>query len=136
MTRRLAADFLPTLFDEVVRADPSALSKQSDAGSNLGASVRDDLVQPPGAPSVHLGPSIGDDGTPSDRRLKTDIQACGTTSLGLTLYTFRYQGGTELFEGVMAQDVLGVRPDAVSVGTDGFYRVHYSKLGLAMRRVG
>jgi hypothetical protein len=34
----------------------------------------------------------------------------------------------------MAQDVLNVMPEAVSVGADGFYRVNYRKLGIAMTR--
>ena len=37
--------------------------------------------------------------------------------------------------GVMAQDVLKVEPSAVSVGTDGFYRVDYHKLGIDMLQV-
>ena len=34
----------------------------------------------------------------------------------------------------MAQDVLGVMPEAVSLGTDGFYRVNYAMLGIPFRR--
>ena len=71
----------------------------------------------------------------SDRRLKTDIAAIGTTVLGLPLYRFRYRGETEVYVGVMAQDVLEVMPDAVSVGSDGFYRVDYGRLGLAFKRL-
>lgn len=72
---------------------------------------------------------------PSDVRLKTDVTQVGTTVLGLPLYQFRYLTGEERFEGVMAQDVLKVRPDAVVTGEDGFYRVRYDRLGITMRRV-
>ena len=39
------------------------------------------------------------------------------------------------FEGVMAQDVLKVMPEAVSIGADGFYRVNYTMLGIEMKRL-
>lgn len=71
----------------------------------------------------------------SDRRLKTDIATVGTTVLGLPLYRFRYRGESDVYLGVMAQDVLEVMPDAVVVGPDGFYRVDYGRLGLAFKRL-
>jgi hypothetical protein len=72
----------------------------------------------------------------SDVRLKTDISRIGTAAAhGLPLYTFRYIGEPELYEGVMAQDVLGVMPEAVSVADDGFYRVDYEMLGIPFRRL-
>lgn len=74
-------------------------------------------------------------GSPSDVRLKADIEAVGTTVHALPLYRFRYKDGTERFEGVMAQDVLKVMPEAVAMGDDGYYRVHYDKLGIRMTRV-
>ena len=83
-----------------------------------------------------LGPSVGDDNTnPSDVRLKEDVQRIGTTVFGLPLYHFKYIGAPETYEGVMAQDVLQVMPDAVSRGTDGYYRVNYGALGTSMRQV-
>lgn len=71
----------------------------------------------------------------SDMRLKTDITRVGTATHGLPLYTFRYIGETGLYEGVMAQDVLGVMPAAVSVGEDGYYRVDYELLGIRFHRL-
>jgi len=73
--------------------------------------------------------------TPSDLRLKTDIQRIGTAAHGLPLYSFRYVGEAGLYEGVMAQDVLGVMPAAVSVAEDGYYRVDYELLGIPFRRL-
>ena len=81
-----------------------------------------------------LGAKIG--GKPvSDLRLKTDITQIGTAAHGLPLYTFRYIGGTDIYEGVMAQDVLHVMPSAVSVAEDGYYRVDYEQLGIPFRRL-
>jgi hypothetical protein len=71
----------------------------------------------------------------SDIRLKTSIHRIGTTVLGLPLYTFKYRNKPGIYAGVMAQDVLKVKPSAVSIGTNGYYMVDYSKLGIAMERI-
>jgi Chaperone of endosialidase len=70
----------------------------------------------------------------SDARLKTDVERVGTTVYGLPLYHFRYKTDTAFFQGIMAQDVLEVMPDAVVVGEDGYYRVNYAQLGIRMTR--
>ena len=70
----------------------------------------------------------------SDRRLKTNIARIGTTAFGLPLYRFSYLGSDEMFAGVMAQDVLGVMPQAVSRDATGFYRVNYRMLGIEMKK--
>lgn len=71
----------------------------------------------------------------SDANLKTDIQKIGTTAHGLPLYHFRYIGGDQVFEGVMAQDVLKVVPEAVVQSAYGFHAVDYGMLGIEMRAV-
>lgn len=63
----------------------------------------------------------------SDRRTKRDIKAVGTLPNGLTVYDFRYIGGTELHRGLMADEVALVHPDAVVVGPGGFLMVDYGK---------
>src|SRR5664279_1735245 len=78
------------------------------------------------AMSISSGEVIGqDDVFDSDSRLKTEIAQVGTTLFGLPLYNFKYIGRAEVYEGVMAQDVLKVMPSAVLTGSDGFYRVNY-----------
>ena len=83
-----------------------------------------------GLPVFADGPPL-----PSDLRLKEDVTPLGTTANGLPLYTFRYRGQQAVYQGVMAQDVLEVRPDAVVVDAEGFYRVDYVKLGIDFRRI-
>lgn len=64
----------------------------------------------------------------SDRRLKRDIRRIGKTPvMGLPLYTFRYLWDDILHVGVMAQDVLSVKPDAVTEH-GGFMAVNYAAL--------
>jgi hypothetical protein len=119
--------------------DPSLCADEGPAG---GQSVCADEVegtidqsvcadeggQPPAEQSVCA------DEADSDIRLKTDIEQVGTTVYGLPLYHFRYKTGAERFQGVMAQDVLDVMPDAVVMGEDGYYRVKYGELGIRMTR--
>lgn len=71
----------------------------------------------------------------SDIRLKTNIHRVGTTVMNLPLYSFEYRGKHGTYIGVMAQDVLEVEPSAVTVGSDGFYRVNYQKLGIEMLQI-
>lgn len=61
----------------------------------------------------------------SDRRTKTDVRRIGTADNGLAIYAFKYLGERETHIGFMADEVEKVRPEAVSIGTDGFMRVRY-----------
>jgi hypothetical protein len=70
---------------------------------------------------------------PSDIRLKADIEPHGERN-GHNWYRFRYvweDPGT-VHEGVMAQEVMQTRPDAVITHPLGFYVVNYDALGLEM----
>jgi len=113
---------------------PSLLAQSSLSAAALCADDGNDFkLEPVAATGLSICADDGGDG-PSDVRLKADIEQVGTTVYGLPLFQFRYTNGVERFEGVMAQDVLNVMPEAVSVGADGFYRVNYRKLGIAMTR--
>ena len=109
------------------KADPQLLNKIGPEGP-----------PPPVQPS-RLGRLLskigGESPIPSDIRLKTDIRQVGIIAHNLPLYTFRYIGKDDRYEGVMAQDVLKVMPIAVSVAEDGYYRVNYDMLGIEMRRL-
>jgi hypothetical protein len=88
---------------------------------------------------VLIGAAIANRGsetaTISDARAKTDIVRVGATAEGLPLYQFRYIGDARVWEGVMAQDVLAYRPDAVLTGPGGVMLVDYAALGIEMRQV-
>ena len=73
---------------------------------------------------------------PSDRRLKQDIERVGTYFNGLPQYEFAYRDQPEKrYRGVMADEVEQVYPEAVITAEDGFKRVDYSLLGIAMEEV-
>jgi hypothetical protein len=62
----------------------------------------------------------------SDRRLKTHIARVGTTHLGLSVYEYDIFGHRT--RGVMADEVLGVRPEAVLTHPSGYLMVNYERL--------
>ena len=71
---------------------------------------------------------------PSDRRLKRNVVRLGTLPMGIGLYLFDYNEaltkpaelGRQL--GVMADEVVQVIPEAISVSLDGYKHVDYSLL--------
>jgi hypothetical protein len=64
----------------------------------------------------------------SDRRLKTDIERIGEREDGLGVYVYRYLWSPARFIGVMAQEVLKVKPEAVIHTPSGFLAVNYGAL--------
>jgi hypothetical protein len=70
---------------------------------------------------------------PSDIELKHDIVWLGSLPNGVGIYRFQYNGTDEVYVGVIAQEVMTVRPDAVTRGPDGYLRVDYSRLGLRLQ---
>ena len=78
-----------------------------------------------------VGQALGTVGTavamkPSDMRLKSNIERVGTHPLGVGVYEYDIDGHRE--RGVMAQEVLQVKPEAVTMRDDGFYMVDYGAL--------
>ncbi|MFW2541773.1 tail fiber domain-containing protein [Primorskyibacter sp. 2E107] len=71
----------------------------------------------------------------SDATLKTDIARVGQTASGLPLYHYRYKGYPDVFEGVLAQDLLTLRPDAVTRHSSGTLLVNYDKIDATLRLI-
>jgi hypothetical protein len=70
---------------------------------------------------------------PSDRRLKRDVVLLGDAGNGIALYRFKYTWSDQVYVGVMAQQAAAVVPEAVSLGSDGYLRVDYDRLGLRLQ---
>lgn len=62
----------------------------------------------------------------SDRRLKSEVQRVGTHPLDIGIYSYRIFGRRSI--GVMAQEVLRVKPEAVFQHPCGFLMVDYGAL--------
>ena len=71
----------------------------------------------------------------SDIRLKYDISTVGAEN-GFPIYTFRYKGDPMAvqYRGVMAQDVMETRPDAI-IPVGNYMGVDYGKLGIHFGKV-
>ena len=74
-------------------------------------------------------------GAQSDVDLKTNIKKVGELEPGVGWYTWDWNDkakellvDSEPTEGVLAQEVLEVRPDAVKVIDNGYYAVDYGKI--------
>ena len=67
----------------------------------------------------------------SDIRLKENIEHLGFEN-GMPVYLFNYIGEDQRYKGVMAQDILKIKPEAVVRGEDGFMAVYYDQLGVEM----
>jgi len=73
----------------------------------------------------------------SDRAAKENIVLIGTHPLGIGLYLFDYKPayrqtwGCGRQFGVMADEVEGVMPEAVSIHADGHKLVDYAMLGIS-----
>jgi hypothetical protein len=72
-------------------------------------------------------------GMMSDERLKENIVQVGVEN-GHNIYEFSYKNRPGRFVGVMAQEVLKTRPDAITE-YNGFLAVRYDLLGIEFREV-
>jgi len=68
----------------------------------------------------------------SDAHVKRDVRALYVRADGIKVYRYRYRWSDVVYVGVIAQQVKGIRPDAVIRGVDGLLRVKYARLGMTM----
>ena len=71
----------------------------------------------------------------SDIRLKEKIQKTGKSPSGIPTYEFNYIGDNNRYSGVMAQDLIEMNIDAVSMDNSGFYKVNYNNIDVDMHLI-
>jgi len=71
----------------------------------------------------------------SDIRLKEKIERTGSSPSGIPIYEFNYIGDNNRYSGAMAQDLLEMNIDAVSVDESGYYRVNYNNIDVDMHLI-
>jgi hypothetical protein len=72
----------------------------------------------------------------SDRRLKQNIVLVGTSQSGINIYQFNYIEREGLYEGVIAQELVGTEFEvALALDDDGMYTVDYSKLDVEFKKL-
>jgi len=74
-----------------------------------------------------LGGKLGSAAIISDRRVKRHIMKIGRLKNGLPLYIFKFIWSDEPQTGLIAQDVLKVKPWAVFTNKDGYLMVDYAE---------
>jgi len=70
----------------------------------------------------------------SDRRMKKDIKYLHKSNEGHKVYSFKYKDGDTKYSGVMAQDVLKINPNAVTL-KNGMLAVYYDMIDVDMQRL-
>ena len=71
----------------------------------------------------------------SDIRLKEKIERTGASASGIPIYEFNYIGSNDRYSGAMAQDLLEINPDAVTMDTSGYYKVNYNNIDVDMHLI-
>lgn len=73
-------------------------------------------------------------GLMSDIRLKENIENIGKSKSGIPIYKFNYIGDNSKYSGAMAQDLLKIKPEAVTIDKNfGYYKVDYNNIDVDMR---
>ncbi len=111
------------------RAAPAAAHSTSAASQTNAPSP---TAPAPGGGAGGGAGAGGGGGGWSDRRLKRAVRRIGVSPSGLPIYSFQYVWGGPRHVGVMAQDLLRLRPDAVVLDASGYMKVDYGRLDVKM----
>lgn len=88
--------------------------------------------------SEGIGAAVSAFAASSDRALKENIEFVNYSNSGIPIYQFEYINkdyGQGRFEGVMAQDLIDIKPEALIVDKSGYYKVDYSKLDVNFKKL-
>lgn len=83
---------------------------------------------------LSAGAQLGSSYLMSDMRAKENITKIGTEN-GHNVYRYNYIGSNTPFVGVIAQEVMKTRPDAVGIMNNGYLGVDYKAIGVEFRSV-
>lgn len=72
----------------------------------------------------------------SDERVKENLILIGKSRMGINIYRFNYKGESEIYEGVIAQELIDTEfSSAIIIGEDGLYKVDYSKIDVEFKKI-
>jgi hypothetical protein len=72
----------------------------------------------------------------SDIRLKENIKLVGQSKTGINVYQFSYIGESDLYEGVIAQELLGTEYESAAILSENdLYKVDYSQLDVEFKKI-
>ena len=102
--------------------DEASWQRWVDAGSN--SDTMGQYGQDPQSTISNMNTTVG----LSDIRLKKDINYISTMENGVPIYTFKYKWSDDVNIGTIAQDIEDMIPEAVSINSNGYKMVDYSKV--------
>jgi len=112
-------------------ASAGAGAQLAQAGQKAGNSFFQDLLL---AGVSGASQNIGKPSPQSDRKLKTNIRKVGKLASGLNTYFWDWKEeakqfvGNQITFGVIAQEAMEVFPEAVSMNSNGYLQVDYSRI--------
>ena len=72
----------------------------------------------------------------SDIQYKENINLVGVSNSGLNIYEFNYKNKGGLYQGVIAQELIGTNyEDSLSLNEDGLYVVDYNKIDVEFKKL-
>lgn len=117
-----------------LQAGTSMISPFTAGGTSQGTNYASSNTQNGIIPGLGGGAGIGAGAAAmSDLRLKEDIKLIGNEN-GHNIYSFKYKNQDGKYEGVMAQEVQKIDPEAV-IEKDGYLAVDYDKINVTFRRI-
>ena len=111
--------------------DTPSIPEPSSQAATTGGDAKASTLGLPAAPSgQQYGPMA------SDIRLKENIVKVGKSPVDFNIYEWNYKSApNSRYRGVMAQEVLKVIPEAVTIMKDGFLGVYYDLIDVDMEVV-
>lgn len=72
----------------------------------------------------------------SDIQYKENVHLVGVSNSGLNVYKFNYKNEEGLYQGVIAQELIGTTfENALSLNIDGLYEVDYNKIDVEFKKI-
>ena len=92
------------------------------------------FIYSPGSASRFRGSLCNDQ--KSDIQYKENLTLIGVSDFGLNIYEFNYKNEEGLYQGVIAQELIGTNyEDSLSLNEDGLYVVDYNKIDVEFKKL-
>jgi hypothetical protein len=89
----------------------------------------------PGSADLNIG-AFCNSQKPSDINYKENLTLIGVSELGLNVYQYNYKNEEGLYQGVIAQELIGTTfENALSLNIDGLYEVDYNKIDVEFKKI-
>jgi hypothetical protein len=88
----------------------------------------------PGSADLNIGAFCNSE--KSDIQYKENAHLVGVSNSGLNIYEFNYKNEEGLYQGVIAQELIGTQfEDALSKNSEGLYEVDYNKIDVEFKKI-